>query len=273
MFLTTSTTAVITGAGSGIGRALALNLAARGVSLALSDIDSSALEETKTRCHGATRVTTHVVDVSDAARVNAFASEVREAHGGANLLINNAGVALHGTFEQLEPKDFDWLMGINFGGVVNGSRAFLPLLRQAPSAYLVNISSVFGMVAPPGQSAYAASKFAVRGFTEALRHELAGSSVRVACVHPGGIQTNIARNARASTSLNLSEADRLAETANMERLFKVTPETAAATILRGLERDQARILIGQDATVIDALTRAMPISAYKALLQLMRIDR
>ncbi len=269
MLITTSTIAVITGAGSGIGRALALNLAARGASLAISDINAQTLDQTKTMCHGATRVTTHVVDVSDGSKVQTFAQEVMAAHGGANLVVNNAGVALHGTFEQLEAKDFDWLFGINFGGVVNGSRAFLPLLRQASNAYLVNISSVFGMITPPGQTAYSAAKFAVRGFTESLRHELEGSNVRVACVHPGGIKTNIARDARMPVNVNLSEQQRHNEIVDMERHFKTSPETAAATILSGIERDQARILIGRDATVIDILTRVMPVKAYKALLKLM----
>ena len=185
MHINQNTVAVITGAASGIGRALAVQLAQAGAQLALADVNEAALQETAQLVP--TKCTTHRVDVSDEARMQAFVAEVTAAHGRANLVINNAGVALYGTVEQLSTTDIAWLMGVNFWGVVYGTKYFLPVLQQQPAAHLVNISSIFGIVGFPGQSAYNASKFAVRGFTEALRHELTGSHVRVSCVHPGGI--------------------------------------------------------------------------------------
>lgn len=258
MNLNSSIIVVITGAGSGIGRALAQNFAARGVALALADVDSEKLEETARSCTGTTRVTTHTVDVGDASQMNDFAQVVLTEHGRVNLVINNAGVALFGNFDQVSSQDFDWLMRINFGGVVNGSRAFLPILKTANPAMLVNVSSVFGLIAPPGQSAYSAAKFAVRGFTECLRHELAKTSVRVACVHPGGIQTNIARAARIPAQLELSSAEQEKSLEQMEKLFITSPENAAARIALGIERNETRILIGRDATVIDWVSRLFP---------------
>ncbi len=270
MNLNSGLVAVITGAGSGIGRALAQALAVRGAALALADINTVALEETAKSCYGASRVSTHLVDVSVALQVNDFAAAVLEAHGVVNLVFNNAGVALFGSFEQTSAADFDWLFAINFGGVVNGSRAFLPHLKKVQSAALVNISSVFGLIAPTGQSAYSAAKFAVRGFTEVLRHELEGSGVLVACVHPGGIKTRITQNARVPSSLGISAAEHAKGLADMERLFVTSPEVAAATILRGLERNQKRILIGQDAIFLDWISRLMPISYWKILQRLVR---
>jgi len=175
--------AVVTGAGSGIGRALAQQLAATGSALALADIDEAGLLETAQPLEKKSApVTTHVLDVADEASMKAFAEEVGRRHGRATLLINNAGVALHGDFEEASLDDFRWLMNINFWGTVYGVKFFLPLLKREKRAQIVNISSVFGIVAPAGQCAYAASKFAVRGFTEALRHELQGSNVGVSCV-------------------------------------------------------------------------------------------
>src|SRR3989449_6270328 len=189
--------AVVTGAGSGIGRALAQQLAAAGSALALADIDEAGLLETAQSLEKRSAlVTTHVLDVADEASVKAFAEEVGRRHGRATLLINNAGVALHGDFEEVSLDDFRWLMNIKFVATVYGVKFFLPLLKREKRAQIVNISSVFGIVAPAGQCAYSASKFAVRGFTEALRHELQGSNVGVSCVHPGGIRTQIARRAR-----------------------------------------------------------------------------
>src|SRR5258707_2183698 len=195
-FLSTGV-AVLTGAGSGIGRALAQQLAAAGSALALADIDETGLLQTSELLltKGAL-VTTHVLDVADEEGVRSFAEEVSRRHGRVTLLINNAGVALEGTFDEISLDDFRWLMNINFWGVVYGVKYFLPLLKQEKRAHIVNLSSVFGLIAPPGQPAYSASKFAVRGFTECLRHELAGSAVCVSCVHPGGIRTQIARRPR-----------------------------------------------------------------------------
>jgi NAD(P)-dependent dehydrogenase (short-subunit alcohol dehydrogenase family) len=257
-------TAVVTGAGSGIGRALAQKLAAMGSALALADINEAGLLETAASLRGKTsELTTHVVDVADEAAVRAFAEDVAARHGRVTLLINNAGVALLGTFEEISLDDFRWLMDVNFWGVVYGVKYFLPILKRQPRAHIVNLSSVFGIVAPVGQSAYAASKFAVRGFTEALRHELAGSSVFVSCVHPGGIHTDIARRARLGA--NASEALRQESIARFDRLTPNSPEMAAVRILQGVERREPRILVGGDARQIDLLQRLRPATYWKAL--------
>jgi NAD(P)-dependent dehydrogenase (short-subunit alcohol dehydrogenase family) len=256
--------AVVTGAASGIGRALAQQLAAAGSALALADIDETGLQQTAQPLakHGAL-ITTHVVDVAREESVKNFAAEVQQSHGRATLLINNAGVALHGDFEEVSLDDFRWLMEINFWGTVYGVKYFLPLLKREPRAHLVNLSSVFGIIAPTGQAAYSASKFAVRGFTEALRHELEGSSVGVSCVHPGGIRTPIARHARLGAAT--PAARREESIARFERLARTPPEKAAAVILRGVERRERRILIGIDAYQIDFLQRLRPASYWKSL--------
>ena len=256
MKLNPGTIAVVTGAGSGIGRALAHNLAAKGCALALADITPDALAETAALAGpAAARISTHVVDVADLQAVERFAGEVVEQHGGAQLLINNAGVALGGAFGEVTLADFAWVMGINFWGVVYGCKTFLPILRRQPSAHIVNLSSVYGLAAPPGQAAYAASKFAVRGFTEALRGELRGTPIHVSCVHPGGVKTNIARNAR---SRGMTPEQMEASKEYFERALRLPPEQAAATIVRGIERDRPRILIGNDARLLDALARLLP---------------
>ncbi|WP_420594186.1 SDR family NAD(P)-dependent oxidoreductase [Deinococcus sp.] len=258
--------AAITGAGSGIGRALALELASRGVSLALADIDEDALAETAllARPFGG-RVKTYRVDVSREADVTAFAAATAAEYGRVNLLINNAGVALGGTFAELSQADLEWIMGINFWGVVYGCRHFLPLLQRVAPAQIVNLSSVFGLVAPPGQTGYAASKFAVRGFSEALRHELSGSGVRLCVVHPGGINTAIARRARSGSLAKLSADEIARELATFERRLTTSPHLAAERLLRGVERGQQRILIGNDARVLDLAQRLLP-ERYWALL-------
>ena len=258
----------LTGAGDGIGRALANALAARGADLALADIDGAKLAEVAEGIRGRhnVRVTTHVVDVGDRAAVQRFAGEAIAQHPKLNVLINNAGVALMGRFDESTAADFDWLMAINFGGVVSATRAFLPHLARQPSAHIVNLSSVFGIVAPPGQTAYAAAKFAVRGFTEALRHELAGTSVRVSTVHPGGIATGIAGHARRSASIS---AERQAEAVQrFSTIAKTTPDAAAERIIRGLEGNEPRILIGRDARMIDLIQRAMPVRSLPVLQRL-----
>jgi NAD(P)-dependent dehydrogenase (short-subunit alcohol dehydrogenase family) len=256
--------AVVTGAGSGIGRALAQKLAAAGSALALADLDERALLETAASLPAkAAELTTHVVDVADQAAVRAFAEEVTSRHGRATLLINNAGVALLGNVEEISLEDIRWVMDVNFWGVVYGVKYFLPALKEQPRAQIVNISSVFGLVAPPGQSAYSASKFAVRGFTEALRHELEGTSVFVSCVHPGLIRTDIARHARLGA--NAPENLREESVSRFERLTPTSPEGAAARILEGVERHESRILIGRDARQIDLLQRLRPATYWKAL--------
>jgi NAD(P)-dependent dehydrogenase (short-subunit alcohol dehydrogenase family) len=256
--------AVVTGAGSGIGRGLARQLAAAGSALALADIDEAGLQQTAASLsERGVQLSTHLVDVSDEAAVQGFAREVAAKHGRVTLLINNAGVALHGWFQEISLDDLRWLMGVNFWGVVHGVKYFLPLLKKEPRAHIVNISSVFGIVAPAGQCAYSASKFAVRGFTEALRHELDGSSVFVSCVHPGGIRTPIARRARLGA--NTPPTSRDEAVARFDRLTPTMPDAAAARILRGVERREPRILIGRDARGIDILQRLRPGSYWKTL--------
>jgi NAD(P)-dependent dehydrogenase (short-subunit alcohol dehydrogenase family) len=264
MSFLSSGVAVVTGAGSGMGRALAEQLAAAGSALALADVDEAGLQQTA-QILGKTGalVTTHVVDVAKEARVKAFAADARERHGRVTLLINNAGVALHGNFEEISLDDFRWLMDINFWGAVYGVRYFLPLLKRAPRAHIVNLSSVFGLIAPAGQVAYAASKFAVRGFTEALRHELEGSHVGVSCVHPGGIRTSIARRARLGERTPQVRQEQ--SVAQFEQWARTSPEAAAARILRGVEQGESRILIGVDAYQIDVLQRLRPASYWKPL--------
>jgi NAD(P)-dependent dehydrogenase (short-subunit alcohol dehydrogenase family) len=256
--------AVVTGAGSGIGRALANQLSAAGCGLALADIDEKSLAETAGMLPGkGAAVSTHVLDVADESGVSAFAEDVRSRHGRLTLLINNAGVALHGMFEEISLDDLRWLMGINFWGTVYGVKYFLPVLKLQPRAHIVNISSIFGIIAPAGQTAYSASKFAVRGFTEALRHELEGSTVFVSCVHPGGIRTPIAERGRLGT--NAPKARKIESVSRLAQLAKTMPKDAAARILRGVERREPRILIGLDARQIDIMQRFRPATYWKLL--------
>jgi len=262
-FLSTGV-AVVTGAGSGIGRALAEQLAAAGSALALADIDEAGLLQTAQSLEKKSALaTTHVVDVADEAGVRSFAEEVSKRHGRVTLLINNAGVALHGNFDEISLDDFRSLMNINFWGTVYGVNYFLPLLKREKRAQIVNISSVFGMIAPAGQCAYSASKFAVRGFTEALRHELEGGNVGVSCVHPGGIRTQIARHARVGAGVTTTGHHEKA--ASFEKLLRTSPEAAAARILRGVEHREPRILIGADAYQVDILQRLRPATYWKTL--------
>ena len=256
--------AVVTGAGSGIGRALARQLAAAGSALALADVDEAGLLQTAQSLEKKTAaVTTHVVDVADEEGMRSFAEDVGKRHGRVTLLISNAGIALHGNFEEVSLDDFRLLMNINFWGTVYGVKFFFPALKREKRAQIVNISSVFGMIAPPGQCAYAASKFAVRGFTEALRHELQGGNVSVSCVHPGGIRTQIARHARIGAGVTTTGHQEKA--AQFEKLLRTSPEAAASRILRGVERREPRILIGADAYQVDILQRLRPATYWKTL--------
>ena len=264
MSFLSSGVAVITGAGSGIGRSLAEQLAGAGSALALADWDEAGLERTaQSLAKTGALVTTHVLDVAQEEKVKAFADDVDTRHGRVTLLINNAGVALHGDFEEISLDDFRWLMEINFWGAVYGVKYFLPLLRRETRAHIVNLSSVFGLIAPAGQAAYAASKFAVRGFSEALRHELGQSQVGVSCVHPGGIRTSIARRARLGE--RTPPVRQKESIARFEQLARTRPERAAARILRGVERSEPRILIGVDAFELDILQRLRPASYWKLL--------
>jgi len=260
--------AVITGAASGIGAALAEALAARGCGLALADVNTAGLREVAARLRTpGLKVSEHRLDVADNDAVVAFPDAVLAEHGRVNVVVNNAGVALGGTFEQVSPADFDWLLAINFGGVVRMTRAFLPVLRRERASQLVNVSSIFGIVAPPGQAAYAASKFAVRGFSEALRHELEGSPVGVTVVHPGGVRTAIAANARR-TGLSNSETEAQAKT--WAKFLRLAPRDAAERIARGIERREKRVLVGRDAQRIAAVQRLFPVEYWRVIQRGMR---
>jgi short-subunit dehydrogenase len=262
------TVAVVTGAAGGIGRALALGLAAKHCSLALADINATGLDETAMMARDCTStVTTRLVDVADSGAVERFTSEVIESHGRVHLLINNAGVALGGRIEEVSPQDIAWLFNINFWGMVYGIKCFLPVLKQQPEAHIVNLSSVFGLLAPPGQAAYAASKFAVRGFTDSLRQELAATSaINVSCVYPGGVKTGIASNARYGS---MTDAARERVHTFFERNLRLSPDQAAEMILRGVEANKDRILIGRDAYMLDLLARLAPVGSTRLLSRLL----
>jgi short-subunit dehydrogenase len=260
--------AAVTGAASGIGRALALELAARGCDLALADRDEAGLaavaaEIAKT---GATKITTHGVDVGEPSQIEAFAQSAIAAHANLNIVVNNAGVALMGMFKEVDQAQMEWLVNINFWGVVHGTRAFLPHLSRQREAHIVNLSSIFGIVAPPGQTAYAAAKFAVRGFSESLRHELqmAASPVRLSVVHPGGVSTSIARNSRTGSGMT-DNARRAQSIERFDAVAKTTPAAAALRIIQGIEKNQPRILIGNDARFMDLLQRFRPATYWAVL--------
>ncbi|MEV0293623.1 SDR family NAD(P)-dependent oxidoreductase [Nocardia sp. NPDC050710] len=245
--------AVITGAGAGIGRALAIELAHNGARLALSGRNLANVSETAALCEqqGA-KARAYRLDVTDRDAVYAHAEEVRSDLGPANLVVNNAGVSLTATVEELTWEDFEWIVNINFWGVMHGTKAFLPQVIASGDGHIANVSSMFGLAACPSQGAYNATKFAIRGFTDALRQEMkiAGHPVGVSSVHPGMVKTEIAWKARAG-----GDRDRDALAANFDRLAKTTPESAATTILKGIRKDKAKILIGTDARVIDLLPR------------------
>ena len=257
-------TAIVTGAASGIGRALAGALAQRGCHLALADINQLGLQQTAEQiAKPGLRVSCHQLDVADQQAVAHFPTIVREHHPGVDLLFNNAGVGVGGTFEELSDEDFAWLFEINFYGVVRMTRAFLPLLKQSNDARLVNISSVFGMVAPAEETAYVASKFAVRGFSEALRHELEGTSLGVTVVHPGGIATSIADHARVPARMSAEKAAR--RLTGSRKILTMPPVKAAEIIVRGVEQRKPRVLVGKDAHLLALLVQLAPVSYWKLL--------
>jgi len=256
--------AVVSGAASGIGRGIALALARRGCDLALVDIDGAGLAATAAQAETlGVRTSRHVVDVADRVAVAALPAALRAAHGRVDVLVNNAGVALGGTFEQVSEADFDWLMAINFDAVVRMTRAFLPLLRASDDARIVNVSSVYGIVSPPGQSAYSASKFAVRGFSNALRHELEGTRIGVTVAHPGGVATAIARSARAPAGVPAEEI--ALRRAASEKMLRMPPERAGEIIVRAVERRRARVLVGGDAVVVALIERLAPVRYWRLL--------
>ena len=257
--------AAITGAASGIGRALALELAKQHCHLALSDVDDAGLAETAKQASAlGVKVTTAKVNVADRDAVHAWADQVVHDHGKVNMVYNNAGVALGGTVEDTDYSDYEWIVGINMWGVVYGTKAFLPYIKQAgEEGHIVNISSIFGLFAQPTQSGYNMSKFALRGFTESLRQELdlEGGKVSCTCVHPGGIKTNIARNARMSNSVEKLTGSASAEKMRdqFEALFLTTSEKAAQVILGAVKANKRRALIGPDARVLDMMQRTLPV--------------
>ena len=258
----------ITGAGSGIGRALSVELARRGAALALADVDEEGLAETVLRCErSGVRVTPTSLDVSDRGAVFAWADRVVDDHGRVNMIVNNAGVALGATAAAQSIDDFEWLMNINFWGVVHGTQAFLPKLRASGEGHVVNISSVFGLMSIPTQSAYNASKFGVRGYTDALRMELEIDPCGVSCttIHPGGVKTAIARNARTDESILVAGTDPDEFVQAFDRLARSTPEKAARQILTAVERNRRRALIGPDAVLFDLVSR-LPAGVHQRFL-------
>jgi NAD(P)-dependent dehydrogenase (short-subunit alcohol dehydrogenase family) len=268
MSLTNESVVVITGAASGIGRALAIRLAREPIAgIAIADVNQEGLAETARLINKPNpRVTTHVVNVADEEQMRAFVEEVTNQHERVTHVINNAGVALGGNVRDVSLDDIRWLMSINFWGVVYGTKLFLPVLEKQKSAHIVNVSSVFGLVAPPGQAAYAASKFAVRGFSEALRHELENTNISVSVVHPGGIKTNIANNSRIGAGVKLTEAERLEKIERFNKhLAATTPEQAAETIVKGIKARQSRIVIGSDARLLSLFGRLFPRRYYSAI--------
>jgi len=251
--------AAVTGAASGIGKALAIELAARGAELALADRDEAGLASVAAEIGSKAKVSTHRVDVGEPAQIAGCVREAIAAHPALNIVVNNAGVALLGQFHEIDQAQMEWLFNINFWGAVHSTRAFLPHLATRREAHIVNVSSIFGIVAPPGQAAYAAAKFALRGFSESLRHELqmANSPVRLSVVHPGGILTNIVRNSRAGSGVT-DNARRAESIERFDQIAKTTPQQAAKTIIDGIERNRPRILIGGDARMMDFLQRLRP---------------
>jgi NAD(P)-dependent dehydrogenase (short-subunit alcohol dehydrogenase family) len=256
--------AVVTGAASGIGRATAVALAREGARVAIADVDRAGLAETATRVKAVGGdVSTYLLDVSSREAVYAFAQEIEAQFGGADIVINNAGVAQVATVEELAYEDFEWVMNIDFWGMVYGTKAFLPQLRKKGAGHIVNVSSIFGLFAVPSQAAYNSAKFAIRGFTEALRHEMRGSGIEVACVHPGGIKTNIMRNARFLQSVQTTVREQAAT--GFDKLARTTPDQAAQTIIKGIKKNKPRILIGMDARLLDWFIRLLPASYGKIM--------
>lgn len=247
----------LTGAGSGIGRALAVEAARQGAFLALSDWDEAGVKETE-RLAGAKRSLSRKVDVRSEEQFAAFAADVARDFGGAHVIVNNAGVTVSDFVGAMKRTDFEWLMDINFWGVVRGTEVFLPQLKAKDDAHVVNISSVFGLIGVPSQSAYNASKFAVRGYTESLRQELERTSVHVTCVHPGGVKTNIVRNGRNHTSPTGDAVEPETFAREFDRVAKTSPTAAATIIWNGILANAPRVLVGNDARAIDFVQRLFP---------------
>ena len=265
MSITSGSVAAITGAGSGIGRALAVKFADEGIAgIAIADINREGLEGTGDLLTGkGIRFTKTILDVSDLQAIEKWAESVVGEFGLVTHLVNNAGVGLVGRTDEVSFDDMRWLMDINFWGTVYGTKVFLPLMKEQGHGHIVNISSVFGLMAPPGQATYCASKFAVRGFTESLRHELDGTEVYASCVHPGGVRTNIVRQARKGE--NAPEEDKRIAPIIFDKVARTTPEDAADTIIRGIKAKNPRILIGSDAAQMSAILRLFPKRYFKIM--------
>ena len=261
-------TVAVTGAASGIGRALAIELAARGADLALADRDEGGLQSTAAEIAKAwqRKVSLHRADMGEPEQVAGFAREAIAAHPSLNILINNAGVSLLGLFHEIDQAQMEWLFNINFWGAVHATRAFLPHLSGQKAAHIVNVSSIFGIMAPPGQTAYSAAKFAIRGFSEALRHELqvSHSPVRLSVVHPGGIKTNIVRNSRTGSAITDNER-RSQAIERFDVIARTSAKDAALRIIKGIERNEPRILIGGDARFMDILQRFRPATYWSVM--------
>jgi NADP-dependent 3-hydroxy acid dehydrogenase YdfG len=258
----------ITGAGSGIGRATALELASMGCPLALADMDENNLNETAAQCcRFKIKTIGTVLNVADRNAVYKWAHATQQTFGKVNIIINNAGVSLAGTTEDVDYTDFEWLMNINFWGVVYGTKAFLPYLKQSGEGHIVNVSSLFGIIAFPTSCAYNASKFAVRGFTESLRLqlEIENIPVRATCVCPGGVATNIVHSGRIARNENWGLTDGRLSGEEFKSRARTTPRQAAVDIVNGIRNDRARILIGADAKVFDAVQRILP-SHYQGII-------
>ena len=252
--------AVITGAASGIGRSLAVHLAREGCHLAICDVDPKGLKDSAAMIKDSHRnIFEGIVDVADRSQVYDFAEKVMAEFGRVDVVINNAGAALRGSLEEISYEEFEWLMGVNFWGVVYGSKAFLPYLKRQPEANLVNISSVHGFFTNPGVGAYSSSKFGVRGFTMVLRQELRDTSVNVSCVYPGGIKTNIVLNAREAVDGEHEDTRKEAHDAFTKIIARTGADKAAKKIIQGIKKDTPRILIGSDARVFDVMTRLFPV--------------
>ncbi len=255
--------AVITGAGSGIGRALAQLLDSRGCELVLADVDAGGLDETQTSLRR--KAMLQRLDVSKRDQVEALAASVEKKQGRIDLVVNNAGVTVHDTVEHVSYEDFEWVMNINFWGVVYGTKAFLPAMLKQRSGVIANVSSIFGIVGWPHQGVYNASKFAVRGFTEVLWRELKGTGVRAVSIHPGGIKTNIVRSMRFRRGANEGQSHD-STTRLFDKMARTTPDQCAEIIVGGLERGDKRILVGADAVMLDRLQRTSP-TGYPSVIE------
>ena len=248
-----------------MGRALANSLASQGCSLALSDINQDMLEATASGINQNTiKVTTHPLDVSNREHMEKYAEDTVNSHGKVNMIFNNAGVSVSDTAEHMSYENLEWLMNINFWGVIYGTKSFLPFLQKVDEAHIINTSSIFGTIALPSQSAYNASKFAVRGYTYALRQELAETHIGVTCVQPGGVKTNIVNSSRYIPKDNNAETKEEIST-KFESLAGLTSEQAAEQILRGVKKNKAQILVGKDARIISWIERIAPIG-YQLIL-------